>query len=42
MTADKPAEGKKPSGMQAAVKGAEAIREWDEHRISLEDLCKRM
>jgi sodium/potassium-transporting ATPase subunit alpha len=41
MTADKPAEGKQ-SGMQAAIKGAEAIRSWDEHRIPLDELCKRL
>ena len=42
MTADKPAEGKAGGGMQAAIKGAEAIRSWDEHRIPLDELCKRL
>jgi len=36
MTAD---EGKKGGGMQNAIKGAEAIRTWDEHKIPLAELC---
>jgi hypothetical protein len=27
--------------MQAAVSGTEAIRTWDDHRIGIDELCKR-
>jgi hypothetical protein len=29
------------SSMQAAVSGTEAIRTWDDHRIGIDELCKR-
>jgi hypothetical protein len=33
--------GSKGSSMQAAVSGTEAIRTWDDHRIGIDELCKR-
>ena len=35
--------GAKPKGnsMQDAVSGTEAIRSWDDHRIGIDELCKR-
>lgn len=35
-------DGKKVNKMAAAVKGTEAIREWDEHKIPTTELCKRL
>jgi len=32
---------KKSSGMNSAIKGTEAIRSWDDHRIGLEALAKK-
>jgi len=33
---------KKKNDMQSAVSGTEAIRTWDEHRIGIEALAKRL
>ena len=38
----KPAEKKKGSSMGDAVKGTEAIRTWDEHKVGPEALAKKL